>query len=271
VAEPRFLPEGWGDLTLTMDYWNVQQENLIGIFGDSNALTLDYLLRTQGSSNPNVVRDTPTQQDIDDAAGTGIAPVGELLYVIDHYRNLQPREVDGLDFGFYYDLDDTPWGDFSWRLNAAKLLTFYQEPGEEAAALLAAQAAGDIDPSIRIVGAEDLRLQNGLPEWRATSTVTWRKGAWGAGLYSSYVSEVLDTSATLADGTQWVVDDWLTHNVYLQYEFEDGGPLNDTRIRIGVRNIEGKDPPLADQSFGYLGSLHSNRGRWFYATLRKRF
>ncbi|MDY6922869.1 MAG: TonB-dependent receptor [Pseudomonadota bacterium] len=271
VAEPRFLPYGWGDLTLTVDYWNVQQENLIGIFGDANALTLDYLLRTEGGSNPNVVRADPTQEDIDAAAGTGIAPVGELLYVIDHYRNLQPREVDGVDFGLYYDLDDTAWGDFSWRFNAAKLLTFYQEPGEESAALLAAQAAGDIDPSIRIVGAEDLRLQNGLPEWRATSTVTWRKGDWGAGLYSSYVSEVLDTSATLADGTQWVVDDWLTHNVYLQYEFEDGGPLKDTRVRIGVRNIEGKDPPLADQSFGYMGSLHSNRGRWFYATVRKRF
>ncbi|MBF0665750.1 MAG: TonB-dependent receptor [Brevundimonas sp.] len=271
VAEPRFLPEAWGDLTLTLDYWSVQQENLIGIFGDANALTLDYLLRTQGGSNPNVVRATPTQEQIDAAVGTGLAPVGSLQYVIDHYRNLQPREVDGIDFGFYYDLDDTPWGDFSWRFNAAKLLTFYQEPGEEAVALLAAQAAGDIDPSIRIVGAEDLRLQNGLPEWRATSTVSWRNGSWGAGLYSSYVSEVFDTSATLPDGTQWVVDDWLTHNVYVQYEFEDGGPLNDTRLRLGVRNIEGKDPPLADQSFGYMGSLHSNRGRWFYATLRKRF
>jgi outer membrane receptor protein involved in Fe transport len=271
VTEPRFLPEAWGDLTLTVDYWNIQQENLIGIFGDANALTLDYLLRTRGDFNPNVVRADPTQEQIDAAAGTGLAPVGSLQYVIDHYRNLQPREVDGIDFGFYYDLDDTPWGDFSWRFNAAKLLTFYQEPGEEAAALLAAQAAGDIDPSIRIVGAEDLRLQNGLPEWRATSTVTWRNGAWGAGLYSSYVSEVYDTSATLADGTQWVVDDWLTHNVYLQYEFEDWGPLADTRLRLGVRNIEGKDPPLADQSFGYMGSLHSNRGRWFYATLRKRF
>lgn len=271
VAEPRFLPAAWGDLTLTVDYWNVQQENLIGIFGDANALTLDYLLRTQGSSNPNVVRAAPTQEQIDAAAGTGLEPVGSLQHVIDHYRNLQPREVDGVDFGFYYDLDDTPLGDFSWRLNAAKLLTFYQEPGDEAAMLLAAQAAGDIDPSIRIVGAEDLRLQNGLPEWRATSTVTWRNGSWGAGLYSSYVSEVVDTSATLPDGTQWIVDEWLTHNVYLQYEFEDGGPLNDTRVRIGVRNIEGKDPPLADQSFGYMGSLHSNRGRWFYATLRKRF
>ena len=271
VVEPRFLPQGWGELTLTVDYWNVQQTNLIGIFGDSNALTLDYLLRTQGGSNPNVVRAAPTQDDIDEAAGTGLAPVGELQYVIDNYRNLQPREVDGIDFGFYYDLDDTPLGDFSWRLNAAKLLSFYQEPGDEAQDLLDAQAAGDIDPSIRIVGAEDLRLQNGLPEWRATSTVTWRNGAWGAGLYSSYVSEVYDTSATLADGTQWVVDDWLTHNVYLQYQFEDAGPLKDTRIRIGVRNIEGKDPPLADQSFGYLGSLHSNRGRWFYATVRKRF
>ena len=271
VVEPRFLPTEWGKLTLTVDYWNIQQESLIGIFGDANALTLDYLLRTRGSSNPNVIRAAPTQAQIDAAVGTGIAPVGTLVRVLDNYRNLQPRDVDGIDFGAYYDLDDTPWGDFSWRLNAAKLLTFFQDPSEESALLLAAQAAGDIDPSVRIVGANDLRLQNGLPEWRATSTITWRNGSWGAGLYSSYISEVVDTSATLADGTEWVVDDWLTHNVYAQYDFDIPGVLNDTRIRVGVRNIEGKDPPLADQSAGYLGSLHSNRGRWFYATLRKRF
>lgn len=271
VLEPQFLPSDWGTLTFTLDYWNIKQKNLIGIFGDANALTLDYLMRTEGSFNPNVVRADPTQEQIDAAAGTGIAPVGRLLYVLDNYRNLQPREVDGLDFGIYYRLRNTPVGSFTWRLNAAKLLSFYQEPGEESNQLLEAQANGDIDPSIRIVGAQDLRLQNGLPEWRATSTLTWRNGSWGAGLYSSYVSEVYDTSATLADGTMWEVDDWLTHNVYVQYDFDMPGVLNDTRLRVGVRNIEGKDPPLADQSFGYLGSLHSNRGRWFYATLRKSF
>lgn len=271
VMEPRFLPSEWGDLTLTLDYWNIQQESLIGIFGDANALTLDYLLRTRGSSNPNVVRAAPTQAQIDAVIGTRIAPVGSLLFVTDNYRNLQPRDVDGIDFGAYYRIDNTPWGDFSWRFNAAKLLTFFQDPSEDAALLLAQQAAGSIDPSVRIVGANDLRLQNGLPEWRATSTITWRNGNWGAGLFSSYVSEVVDTSATLADGTEWVVDDWLTHNVYAQYDFDMPGILTDTRIRVGVRNIEGKDPPLADQSAGYLGSLHSNRGRWFYANLRKRF
>ena len=73
VVEPRFLPAEWGNLTLTVDYWNIQQESLIGIFGDANALTLDYLLRTQGNSNPNVIRAAPTQAQIDAAVGTGIA------------------------------------------------------------------------------------------------------------------------------------------------------------------------------------------------------
>ncbi len=42
-----------GRLTFTTDYWEIRQKNVIGLFGDSNALILDYLLRLQGSSNPN--------------------------------------------------------------------------------------------------------------------------------------------------------------------------------------------------------------------------
>src|SRR5690606_12561457 len=52
VWQPRFLPEAAGDWTFSVDYFKYEQEGIIGLFGEGNALVLDYLLRMQGSSNP---------------------------------------------------------------------------------------------------------------------------------------------------------------------------------------------------------------------------
>lgn len=270
VFQPAFLPPHLGRLTLTADYWRVEQTDIIGIFGDANHLTLDYLLRVQGGSNPFVLRADPTPAEIAYFEAAGLAPAGRVVQVIDNYRNLTPRDVEGLDLSIRYDLRNTPLGTFGLRLNAAKLLTFFQDPGPEQQQLLDAQAAGLIDSSINIVGAADLIRENGRPQWRGSGTLTWRKGNIGAGWYTSYVSEVNDTSASLADGTLWEVRSFLTHNVYMQYSF-DTGALDGLRVRLGVRNVGDKGPPLADNDLGYIGDLHSPRGRVWYASLRMGF
>jgi iron complex outermembrane recepter protein len=278
VFQPTFLPRGWGEFTVTADYWSVEQDRVIGLLGDSNAITLDYLLRMQGSSNPNVVRAAADPDDVTqftgavDNNGDPLTPAGEILQVIDNYRNLGPREIEGYDIGIFYDIDDTPLGDWSVRLNFARLLTFFQAPGPEQQQLLDAQAAGLISDFPNVPGAESIVEENGLPKWRASSTITWRAGQWGAGLFSAYVGGVNDTSAALADGTLWRVKPWITHNAYLQYTIEaDDSIIDNVRIRLGARNIFDEQPPLADSDTGYLGDLHSPRGRTVYFSLRSRF
>ena len=137
--------------------------------------------------------------------------------------------------------------------------------------LLDALADGTI-AGVTVGGVEDLIGQNGRPEWKFTASLTWDLGQWTSGWYTSYVSDFVDTSATYVDTDDyWVVDEWLTHNLYVQYEFDKGGPLDGARVRIGARNLFDEDPPLADDRFGYNGSVHSNRGRWWYASIRKSF
>jgi outer membrane receptor protein involved in Fe transport len=259
-----------GRLTFTADYWEIRQDNVIGLFGDGNALILDYLLRLQGSSNPNVQRADPTPQEITDFAGTGIAPVGRVIQVIDNYTNLAPRAVRGYDLGVYYQVKDTGIGDFSARVNAARLLEFYQTPTPAAQALIDAQAAGTIDDTIAIAGAQDIVEQNGRPKWRASASVTWRYNGFGLGYYGSYVGPVTDTSASLADGTRFRVDDYMTHSLYAQYEV-DGGPMDNLRLRVGARNLFNTLAPLADNSNAYIGDLYGNRGRQIYFSVSKRF
>ncbi|MEZ6023699.1 MAG: hypothetical protein R3C16_09890 [Hyphomonadaceae bacterium] len=73
-------------------------------------------------------------------------------------------ETEGVDVSVYYDLDNTPFGDFSVRLNAARLLTFFQEPGPEQQLLLDAQAQAIplINPLVEIPGAASL-IEEGRP------------------------------------------------------------------------------------------------------------
>ncbi len=259
-----------GRLTFTADYWEIRQKDVIGLFGDSNALVLDYFLRLSGSSNPNVQRADPTPAEIDAVAGTGLAPVGRIIQVIDNYTNLTPRSVRGYDLGIYYQVKDTALGDFSVRVNAARLLEFYQVPGPAAQALIDGQANGTIDPTINITGAQSIVEENGRPKWRGSASITWKTGMWGAGYFASYVGGVNDTSASLADGTRFRVDDYMTHSLYLQVT-PDGGVLDGTRFRIGARNMFNQLAPIADNSNGYIGDLYGNRGRQIYASVSKKF
>jgi len=271
VLEPQLWSDKYGDLTFTVDYWKIRQENLVGIFGGTNQLIMDYYLRQIGSANPNVIRAAPDAQQIADGTAAGLAPVGTLLSIKDEYMNLQPRESEGLDFRLYYSLRDTPLGDWRLSLNASQKLKLYQEASEQHQILLDALAAGTIS-GVNVGGVEDLVRRNGRPEWKVTASLTWNLGRWTSGWYSSYVSEFYDTSATFVDSDQyWVVDEWLTHNLYVQYQLPRSGPFGGTRIRIGARNIFNEDPPLADDRFGFSGSVHSNRGRWWYASIRKSF
>ncbi len=271
VLESTFLPEEYGKVTFTADWWRIEQSNVVGIFGDDNHILLDYVLRLDGQSNPAVVRGAPDAQDIIDFQGTGLAPVGDILFVNDNYLNLDERAVQGWDFGLYYDLDDTPLGDFSFRINAAFLDKFFQGVSPNGAIINSAAAGGDIPAVLTVNGQGNLVRNFGRPEWRYTSTLTWRKDAWGAGWFTSYVGDVEDRGIVLTATSQpWIIEDYQTHNLYVQYELGYDTDSS-TRIRLGMRNIFDEVPPLADTNFGYLGDLHNPQGRFVYATIRKQF
>lgn len=271
VFEPKMWPRRYGDLTFTVDYWQIEQTDLVGILGGTNQLIMDYYLRQVGSSSSNVIRAAPNEQQIIDGQAAGLAPVGTLLSIKDDYMNLQPRSSAGIDYRLYYNLRNTPIGNFRWSLNVSQRTKLFQEASEDHQILLDAVANGTIS-GVTVGGVEDLLRRNGRPTWKASSTVTWSDGPWSVGLFSSYVSDFFDTTATIT-GTNdyWVIDEWLTHNLYVQYTFDKDGWAGGARVRVGARNIEDKDPPLADDRFGYNGSVHSNRGRWWYATIRKSF
>lgn len=276
VFQPRDI-EGplrfFNPLTITVDRWEIERQDVVGVFGAENHISLDYLLRLQGSSNPNVVRAAPDADDIAFFAAAGLDPAGEIEFVRDTYDNNEDIDVEGIDYAIYYSIDDTPLGDFDLKLNATYLDTYFIALSPGAQQIRDAVDSGLISDEITVSQEGDIILQNGQPEWRASATMTWRHhSGFGAGVFVDYTSEFIDTGAGLNPaGDPFIVDEWTQTNMYLEYDIDSNGPLDETRIRVGANNIFDEDPPLADETNGYDAAYHSIRGRQVYFDVRKRF
>jgi outer membrane receptor protein involved in Fe transport len=262
VLQSTFLPESAGKVTLSLDYWSIKQTEVIGIEGGQVQLLYDYLLRLDGQSNPNLVRDAPV----------GANKVGQLLQVNDNYFNITPRELAGFDASLRYDLRRTKFGNFTFSVNAAKLTKFEQQATETARKVIEANNAGRLGPGIIVTAAGNQIGINGNPEWRGSASLTWRQQQWRAGMFVNYVGSVFDTGPAPVNGQLFEVDSWTTISLYGQYDFRRRDDiLGGTSLRLGVRNIEDKIPPLTSSNFGYFGSLANATGRYVYATLSKTF
>ena len=264
VLQPSFIPGEYGELTFTVDRWRIEQERIVGLLGAQTALILDYLERVGGGGNPLVNRSAPTEEDIAFFAGTGIAPVGDVVSINDRFINLQPQTVGGLDFSLNWRLRKTPIGRFSFRLDATRLLEFTREPGEIVDALYAARAAGTIDPLTPLPDPTQLIGINGRPQWRAGSSLTWSQGPWRAGLSAQYMSSFIQPGLLGLSGEPWQVEGRTVYNLYGQYRFKGS-----TELRVGVRDLTDEGPSLADN--GYRGSVQNPWGRYFYVNITKSF
>lgn len=267
VIEPKFIPAEYGRLTLTADFWSIQQTGIVGQFGAQNALVLDYLMRLQGSSNPNVIRSAPTADDTPVFAGTGLAPAGAVTRINDQFVNLLPQTVQGIDLALLYNVR-TGIGRFDVAINAARLTKFSRDTPPAVQALFDARAAGTINPATPLTDATDLLEERGRPKWRVTGSLTWSHKGFQIGAFGNYIGKVYDTNFLDKDGNPYPLEGKAFFNLYAQYRVRKG-PLEDTRFRIGARNIFDTQPPITAD--GYLGSLYVPYGRYIYASIGKKF
>lgn len=259
VYQPSFV-EG---LTLTADYWSIDQTGIVGIFGTPNHIALDWARRINGlSPNPDVVRLDPTPDNIAFFAGSGLEPVGQIIQTNVPYFNLDSRETTGLDLSVLYNLDSTRFGQFTFGLNAAKLIKAFQSVSAEGQFINAQN-----NPLVQVVAGGDLIEQDQRPEWKGSGYVRWNSERFGAGAYVNHVGDFFDTGV-ISDttGEFWTVDSWTTFNVHGEYRFS-AGQFNDAIIRVGVNNLTDEDPPLADENLNYLASMHNPYGRYAYVSL----
>lgn len=270
------------DLVVTLDYWSIDKEGTIGLFGEENHTVWDLYLRLQqGNANCANINPNPviTRLDLtdDDAIAVyeaaGICPVGDVIRVNDLYANLDRRLLEGLDFAIYHETSGN-WGRLNTRLMVSHTAEFNQEASGRAAELLAARESGLLPVSIPIGGFANLIHMNGNQDLKATLVSTWRKGSFGISGTAAYLGDFYQNSLTLDDGTPDGLRYWVGSHFRMNLRFEYYRELSDAidaRWRLGVQNIANERAPLADRYFGFFSDAHRDYGRNYYLDLRLSF
>ncbi|WP_346836771.1 TonB-dependent receptor [Microbulbifer sp. SAOS-129_SWC] len=205
------------DTELTVDYWNIEHKNLIGVEED------DFILRALAGEFPVVGEgELPT--------GTPGLEVDAGGFVVDaHFQlsNLGWQKTSGVDMAFtqYFDTDN--WGNFRFTLDGTYLAEFDKLPS---AALGVVSEAGEFR----------------YPRWLANSSLRWRFDSWSATLGAKYTHSYRDDPSPrvleavgLPDDADVEVDAWTIFNLNISRDFADGSYAS-----LRVNNLTDKAPPL---------------------------
>ncbi|MEJ2129212.1 MAG: TonB-dependent receptor [Woeseiaceae bacterium] len=272
-------------LTVTVDWWSIEKDKTIGLFGEENHTALELLGLIQAGTgscpttggpsigNERVIREDPYDPASDEAsffALAGICNTGEAVRVNDTYANLDTRKIRGHDIGVYYE-KDTGIGDFNFRYLGSKLDEYEQLASGPALALIQAKEDGVLPPGVEVVGFANLVRVNGNQRWKHTARLSWRKGDWGASVSGTKLTDAIETRPGLgSDDSPWIVKPMSTYNMSVDYRFDTFADSR-ARARFGIINFTDARAPLASKWFGYFSDMHRDYGRAFYLDLRLDF
>ncbi|MEW9796619.1 TonB-dependent receptor plug domain-containing protein [Alteromonas sp. CYL-A6] len=235
------------DLSVELDYWNFEFEDLII---QENA---------QAVLNAN-----PTNPDRVVRAGDPLT--GPLVQVFSTFVNASSLETSGLDFVSSYRME-TEAGTFTPSIQGTYITKYDLNDPQ----------AGSID------GAGRRNFNNigtSSPELRMNVGLNWKNDIHAANVFVRYISSY-DDDQNCADGTAntagcvngfYEIDSYVT--VDAQYNI-DLGTLFDTQtsyvLTVGGINLFDEKPPQVFTNSGFDSKVHDPRGRQIYARLAIEF
>ena len=217
------------DFSVSADYYDTELENIIA------APTGQFIL-TQCAAGVQLFCDLIERDAAGSLNGGSLAATAQ---------NLSFQSINGIDFTASYVLDAGSIGRFDFQ-SETTWVDEVQTQFDEGSAVTSG------------VGIFS------LPEWRSNFTTNWNLGNFGATLRAVYVGELGGINATAPLTSDEEVDDQITFNAQLRYQFSPN-----TEISFGVNNIFNEDPPT-DPTDGqwpwYInaGGYYSPFGREFY-------
>ena len=268
-----FVLDPFDSLTLTFDYWTIEKDDTIGLFGEENHVLVDLVNRlaagtadcTNVRGNPAVLRESPTDDpvEVQGFLDAGLCPIGQVTAIQDIYANLDTRTLAGYDIGVYWDYD-TDFGSFTFKWNGSFIDEFEQAPGGLTKVLQEAKAA-DSTLVYPIAGIGDLLNFEGNQDFRSTASLTFRRDNWNVAVSSNTVGEYFDI---LSNGDRFDVPAMTRYNIKADYRFAFSGV--DSRVRLGVNNFTDERAPIYDRSFGFDDDSHTDWGVYYYVDLMLR-
>ena len=298
-------------LSVSMDYWEIRQKNIIASGGSINDDRDALLAATQAAlaagqainainlgdenggykGDPSVLRLPVTQADRDAFAAFNArqtnpanqrAAVGAIDILRTSYFNKAQQFVNGFDFDVNYRFPEFVLGQFNFNTTWTYLNDFhaYNAPGA---------------PRLEYRRTNSTNVGGAAPIWRGNATLSWHRKQWGAGLGFYYTGRIFDvnavTTAPVAESLgnpsyigsyftsggyayRYVIHDAKTYNLYITYSVRAQNRwLNNTSVRVGAVNLFDAPPPLSADSRGYEPSLYNTmaRGLSYSLQLTKKF
>jgi len=280
-------------LAMTVDYWQIDQTNLIGSrtttqILNSDAALLNAYTQSQlaagktvaqldagsGAANyqgdPAVVRNPVTAADQAafaaynaTHASAPLAPVGTIVSRSATYANLAKSYASGVDLSLSYALPERAFGrvNFSAEWTYSRRLYQISRPSGSAPLFL-----------------ERMNV-DGATRWRGNATIAWHRGNWCAHASGYYIGAFADSGATTTAANyanlgapnylsrqfdsggylyRYVVHAVTSFNASIGYRFsaERAPFLARTSVRLGVVNLTDRQPPLTSGAAGYSAAVH---------------
>ena len=287
VFSPKFVK----GLTVTVDYVDVEQVDLIGSAGSAEILRS---VNAMGTASPYIsqvaIGNWPTNPDPNLPAATFITAPGQLaaylaagnsanqFFLTDSSINIAGQKVEALDVSVTYDI---PWDDYGrFRFNTTG--TFFLDYLFQA---LPSQPYYEYANHVTNGGTGS---QGTTPGTRFYTTLAYAQGPWDLLVGNTYIGEMTDigpggiTFATSTTLQRRPVEAYSVWDIAASYTFGkkavtgEGarGYLRGLRLTVGVNNVGDKMPILTPQAYNESNadvSTYSPIGRFYYLSAKYAF
>jgi iron complex outermembrane recepter protein len=226
------------DLSISVDYWNIQKTDVISDIGEEIIL-----------SDPTKYASLITRD-----SGSVITNINLIK------RNQGKQNTSGIDLNLDWRGINTDLGRISAKLNGTVVLESKKQT-----------APGDVFVSNLNKFVNDGVVQR----WRHKASVEFDRADWGLTLSNSFFSGYTDqnTAINLDTGARIPANKVKAYSLWdLTGSYK---VTKDLKVRGGILNLLDKDPPFSNQAYYFLASYDPTytdpRGRFFYVSAQYSF
>lgn len=264
-------PKAVKGFSVSMDYFSVEQKDLISTIGSSTILQ-DVELKGASSPYAQFVR-IGSDPDLGLAGFTGGAPItaaGQIgkaaidtIYVTDTLVNIAEQKLAGVDLKVDYTWTSDTLGRFDASL-AGIWWNYYKAttlPGTD---------------EFDTVG-QATSFNGTIPDWQTYTSVSWQRNNWFASFGWSYIPSVNDVN--WYDDTDPTADEHVEafHSVDVAVAYNFGSEwklLNGLQLKIGATNVFNESAPSAKGTFSESNAdiaTYGAVGRFMFVEAKFRF
>ncbi len=239
-----YSPKAVKGFSVTMDYYNIKQTDLISSIGSATILQDVELLGTASPYASFVRRGSGGSGDNSQfTAGAPITAPGQIgnaaidsIYVTDTLTNIAGVNLSGIDLKVEYTWNSDAYGRFDMSLAGDWYKSY------------TVQTLPTATP-FETVGLTS-NTNGTTPRWQTYTSVNWSRGKWGANFGWTYIPHTTDVNGIPAGpGVPSASDDYVeayhSFDISARYSFgSEWKMLNGFTLRVGAQNVLNEGLPM---------------------------